>query len=342
MLMLAWLAERRFLPDFLIRLGMRIIDGNLSRKLTAETRDSQLELFDSLHGGQRVEASEVANEQHYELPPEFFSEFLGSHLKYSCCWWPEGVRDLDNAEQASLAQVVERAGIENGMDILELGCGWGSFSLYSAGRFPLGRVVAVSHSARQKEFILKRAVELGISNIEVITANIDTLTLEERFDRVVSIEMFEHVRNWRWLLRTIAGWLRPGGRLFAHFFVHSQMDYTFEAAEGDWMAKHFFTGGLMPSPAYLKASMPESLTMKDNWHVNGLHYAKTLNAWLSRYDNNKKRIMPLLRKVYGNDANVWWQRWRLFFMGCAEFFGFNAGAEWFVYHCLCEKQPHEV
>jgi len=330
--MLIRMAEAGLIPDTLLRWGMRRMDAALQRKLSQISDNQLASLIDSLHAGPMVIGSDEANLQHYELPPEFFKQFMGEQMKYSCCYWPEGTTTLGEAEAASLELMIERAGIEDGMSVLELGCGWGSFSLYVAEKFANSSVHGVSNSSDQRKYILAEAKRRGVNNLTIQTANIAELNIGNQFDRVVSIEMFEHVRNWKLLLERIKSWLKPGGRIFCHFFVHRDRAYTFEAAKGDWMARHFFTGGLMPCPHYLHSSLPAGLILQQDWQVNGTHYAKTLNAWLENYDSRKSTILPILEKVYGRDAPVWWHRWRMFFLGCAEFFAFDDGNEWFVYH----------
>jgi len=276
---------------------------------------------------------ELANDQHYEVAPEFFQHVLGPRLKYSCGLWPSGVTDLADSEEAMLALSCERAELEDGMSVLDLGCGWGSFSLFIAERYPNTQVLAVSNSKPQREFILSRCNELGLSNVEVVTADVNGFDPKRRFDRVVSVEMFEHVRNHELLLSRIANWLVPGGKLFVHHFSHRTSAYPFEATgEGDWMARHFFSGGMMPADDLL-LHCQRDLVVEDKWRVSGRNYQKTSEAWLARQDSQREALLPILGEVYGaSQAPLWNQRWRLFFLACSELFGYRGGNEWWVTH----------
>jgi cyclopropane-fatty-acyl-phospholipid synthase len=295
-------------------------------------------------------ATDAANEQHYEVPAELFRLTLGERLKYSACFWPPGVGTLDEAECRMLDLTVRRAGIENGDRVLELGCGWGSLTLWMAERFPACRVTAVSNSASQRAFIEERCRERGLFNVEVITADVNHLDLEETFDRAVSIEMFEHVRNHPALFERIADWLRPGGTLFVHVFCHRRFPYLFEADEpdaggaangsgaGDWMARTFFTGGIMPSPELLLRCQ-DDLTVRRQWLLDGRHYERTARAWLENLDRNREAARRVLAGVHGQgaEADRWLQRWRIFYLAVAELFGYRRGREWMVCHTLFEN-----
>lgn len=331
-------AEHGILPDALIRMGIRRLLSSRLADLEDPDCEQQLErqrrFVDHLRRSPVAEAVDVANEQHYELPPKFFEQVLGPHLKYSACWWPEGVEDLASAEEATLALTCQRAGLVDGMDILELGCGWGSLSLWMAQKLRRSRITAVSNSSLQRDFIMSRARQRGLDNLEVITADMNSFDPGDVFDRIVSLEMFEHMQNWHELFRRVSGWLKPEGRLFMHVFCHRQFAYPF-VVEGasDWMARYFFTGGLMPSDD-LPYRCHHDLAVLDHWRLDGRHYQRTLEAWLDRMDHSRGRIMPTLREAYGDDATLWWQRWRMFFMACSELFGYRQGQEWFVSHYL--------
>jgi cyclopropane-fatty-acyl-phospholipid synthase len=278
---------------------------------------------------------DVANEQHYELPADFFVQVLGDHLKYSCCHWGPDVGNLSEAEAAALEKTVERADVTDGMRVLDLGCGWGSLSLWVAEHFPNAHVTAVSNSSSQRDFILGQARERGIGNVDVVVCDMNDFTTGQRFDRILSVEMFEHMRNYGELFRRIGGWLLPDGRFFMHIFCHRTTPYEYvDNGPGDWMSRHFFTGGIMPS-ADLPLRFAEDLAIEKRWHWNGRHYAKTCNAWLRRMDSREREIMPALAACYGEDkASLWWQRWRIFFMACAELFDYDEGTEWYVGHYL--------
>ena len=320
------LAERGLVPLVGLRLGVRRLlaqrledagDGPTVAEFAAELRDSPIALV-----------PEVANEQHYELPPDFFRLVLGPRLKYSGAYWPDGVTSLAQAEEAMLELTCERAGVQDGQDILELGCGWGSLTLFMAERFPAARITAVSNSAPQRRFIEARAP----ANVRVLTADMNDLRLDDRFDRVVSVEMFEHMRNYRLLLNRVRGWMRPDARLFVHVFCHSDHAYPFETEGSDnWMGRHFFTGGIMPSFDLFR-SFDEDLVVEEDWRVDGTHYERTARAWRELLEDRRPEVMPVLRETYRQDADRWYHRWRLFFLACEELFGYRGGTEWLVGH----------
>ncbi len=335
------LAERAVLPDCLIRLGIKRL---LRQRLHEEHRYGDLQkqqqrfhnLLAELRQSPIALATEKANEQHYEVPSKFYLQSLGEHLKYSSCYWPEGVTDLGAAEEAMLTLSCERAELQNGQQVLELGCGWGSLSLWMASKYPGSNIVAVSNSNTQRSFIESTAQRRGLGNIRVITCDMNDFDIEQRFDRVVSVEMFEHMRNYEQLMQRISGWLKPEGKLFVHIFCHRYLMYPFETdGANDWMGRYFFTGGLMPAADTL-LHFQEKLRLQQRWIISGTHYQKTLEAWLQKTDRNKVTILDVFRETYGSDtkADRWLQRWRIFFMACAELFGYRQGSEWMVAHYL--------
>ena len=335
------LCEHGWIPDFLARFGMRRLMAQRLQQESADHGEQEFIRFrhylDDLRQSKIALETDAANEQHYELPAGFFEQCLGENLKYSCCWWDDSLSGsladgLDQAEARMLDMTCERAELEDGLRILELGCGWGSLTVWMARKYPQARITAVSNSASQREYINGRLAAENLDNVEVITADANDFTTQQRFDRVVSVEMFEHMRNYGALMERISGWLVPGGKLFVHIFCHKQLMYPFTTeGEYDWMGKYFFTGGLMPAESTL-LYFQDHMTIEDQWRVSGQHYEKTSNAWLERMDRNRGAIMPVLRDAYGDQAEVWFQRWRMFYMAVAELFGYRDGTEWMVAH----------
>ena len=333
--------ETGLVPDAVIRAGIRrllearrkdIHSGDIS--FAAQATSAFIRMMDA---SPIALVPERANEQHYEVPAEFFAKVMGDYLKYSCCYWPKGVSNLSEAEAAALELTVQRAGIEDGMSILDLGCGWGSLSLWIAEHFPQASVTSVSNSRLQRDYIIQQAKARSISNIEVKTRDMNDFSTEQLFDRIVSIEMFEHMRNYRELFQRVSSWLQPEGRFFMHIFCHRTTPYEYiDKGPGDWMSRHFFTGGIMPSSG-LPLRFADDLKIDSQWNWNGRHYARTCNAWLANMDAEQDSIMPILADCYGTDADVFWQRWRIFFMACAELFDYDEGNEWFVSHYLFRK-----
>ncbi|HAT37440.1 MAG TPA: SAM-dependent methyltransferase [Gemmatimonadetes bacterium] len=322
------LAERGLIPLPALRIGIRRLLAK--RLLEAEQGPNVSALSSHLKESAIAVLPEKANEQHYEVPADFFELTLGPNLKYSSAYWPEGTASLSEAEEAMLRLTVQRADLADGHEILELGCGWGSLTLHMAQRFPNANITAVSNSAPQRRFIEARAPQ----NVRVITADMNELQLEQRFDRVVSVEMFEHMRNYRDLLHRICGWMKPDARLFVHVFCHRDYAYPFET-EGDdnWMGRYFFTGGIMPS-FDLFGHFDNDLFIEKDWRVSGTHYERTARAWRENLEKERDPVMTVLQQTYGAEADRWFHRWRLFFLACEELFGYRGGSEWLVAHYL--------
>ena len=335
------LMEQGLLPDAVIRRGIRrLLQKRLRDESHGDTeveRLRQREFFALLRESPLAVETGAANDQHYELPPAFFSLVLGPRRKYSSCLFPIGVNGIAAAEEAMLTETCSRSGLADGMDILELGCGWGSLTLWMAEQYPHARITAVSNSTPQRELIELVCREKGFDNVRIVTADMNDFAISESFDRIVSVEMFEHMRNYAELLRRISEWLKPDGRLFVHIFCHRELAYFFETeGEENWMGRYFFTGGIMPSD-HLLFYFNDDLLVEDHWRVNGRHYQQTCEEWLKLQDARREQILPILQEVYGDEAELWFQRWRVFFMACAELFGYNNGNEWFVGHYLLRK-----
>ena len=326
------------LPDAISRLVIGSLVGRTQRRLAGEPSNAagfargMADFPIALH-------TDTANAQHYEVPASFFDQVLGPRRKYSCCFYADAGGSLAQAEETALALTAEHADLADGQAILELGCGWGSLSLWMAERYPRSRIVSVSNSASQRAFIERRARESGFDNLRVVTADMNDFATEERFDRVVSVEMFEHMANWRALLGRVRGWLKPDGRLFIHVFVHENGCYRFDIADrGDWVAQHFFTGGIMPSVA-LAHQFPELFEVEAEWRWSGEHYRRTAEDWLANFDRNIAGIEPVLRETYGAEAGLWRRRWRLFFLATSGLFGHAGGTPWGVGHYRLRPTP---
>jgi cyclopropane-fatty-acyl-phospholipid synthase len=336
------LVERGVVPDPWVRAGIRVLLRERLAQLRVDDVEHSAELAErfvaSMDAAPVALLPERANEQHYEVPAEFYAAVLGPRRKYSCCYWPAGIDTLAAAEEAALAVTCDRAGIAEGQRVLELGCGWGSLSLWMAERYRASDILAVSNSHSQRAYIEQRAAELGLGNLRVVTADMNAFATDERFDRVVSVEMFEHMRNWRELFRRIYGWLIPGGRFFLHVFCHRTTPYPYEDhGPGDWMSRTFFSGGMMPSDD-LALRLQDPLRVVQRWRWNGRHYERTLREWLALMDAHEATVRPILARAYGHaDVARWWVRWRLFFLACAELFGYRGGREWWVSHTLLER-----
>lgn len=333
--------EKGLLPDWMLRQGIR---WNVKARYEEfaddiENAHERLEQFVSELSSSPVAIdTQKANEQHYEVPARFFELCLGKHLKYSSCYWSPMTKNLDAAEEEMLSITCERAGLVDGESILELGCGWGSLTLFMAEKFPHANITGVSNSHSQREFILSAAKERGLSNIEIITCDMNSFNPPDKYHRIVSVEMFEHMRNYQNLLRRIASWLHPDGSLFIHIFCHTQFAYPYET-DGDhnWMGRYFFTGGVMPSKDLL-LRFDAPLQINKQWMISGMHYAKTAEAWLDNMDKNKDEILRVFRPVYGEESLAWFYRWRAFFLACAEMFAYKKGQEWMVTHMQFSKQ----
>ena len=328
--------EQGLVPDAVVRAGIRRLCEQRLREIQAgdcERAAIATEAFvATMDAAELAPLPHLANAQHYELPARFFQHVLGPHLKYSCARWEGDALTLEDAERQALAATCERAQLADGQDILELGCGWGSLTLWMAAHYPRSRITAVSNSVSQRSWIEAQAQLRGLDNVVVLTRDMNRFVAPRQYDRVVSVEMFEHMRNYERLLGNIARWLRPGGKLFVHIFCHRELMYPFQTdGEDDWMGRHFFTGGLMPAADTL-LWFQRDLRIERQWRLSGTHYARTANAWLANHDAHRAEVLEVLRGTYGNAAALWHRRWRMFWMACAELFGYRSGNEWLVGH----------
>ncbi len=336
------LAEKSMLPDILIRIGIRSLCYKRLEFIKNQTPDEleahHQEWIDKLKISPIALVPDKANKQHYEVPSAFFELVLGKQLKYSSGFWPHKINSLDKSENAMLKLTIERSQLKDGMDILELGCGWGSLTTLLASNYPNSQITAVSNSSTQRQYIENKCEQLKYSNVSIITADMNDFKINKKFDRIVSVEMFEHMRNYEKLLNKCYNLLNDQGKLFVHIFSHKSLIYPFEnGGPGDWMAREFFSGGIMPSHKML-LHFQNDLKIQTVWRISGKHYSKTSLAWLNKMDKNKSLILEIFNDTYGpNQAKIWFQRWRIFFMSCQELFGINNGTEWGVSHYLFKK-----
>lgn len=332
-------AERAPIPDALTLRAIDYLCGRTSRSLTEGADDTDADFARRMVEFAIAEHTQAANEQHYEVPAEFFALVLGPRRKYSCCLYTAGAETLAAAEARALAETISNADLADGHRILELGCGWGSLTLTMAERLPASRITAVSNSHSQRAFIMAEAARLGLTNVDVITADMNSFAPDGMFDRIVSVEMFEHMANWRVLLSRARGWLTPEGRLFLHVFSHRTHPYRFDARDpSDWIAQHFFTGGIMPSHRLIR-QFGDLFEVEAEWRWNGVHYKRTALDWLANFDANEEVVTRLMRETYGAQAAVWTRRWRLFFLATAGLFGYGGGDEWGVSHYRLRRTP---
>ncbi len=343
MIMLDSLLEKDLLPDWLIRAGIRKLLADRLREEKKENCEAQAahlsEYVEMLKQSPIAVQMKAANDQHYEVPSEFYRLVLGRRLKYSSAYWLPDTRTLDQAEEAMLELTISRAQIQTGQSILELGCGWGSLSIYMAERYPENSITSVSNSRTQKEFIDAEIIRKGLRNLKIITADMNDFRTDQEFDRIVSVEMFEHMRNYELLLDRISEWLRPEGKLFVHIFTHKKYAYLFEAkANSDWMSRTFFTGGQMPSDSLL-LYFQKNLMVVQHWAVSGRHYSRTAECWLENMDRNRSKVLEIFSRAYGPaEVRRWWVYWRAFFMACAELWSYSNGEEWIVSHYLFKRR----
>jgi cyclopropane-fatty-acyl-phospholipid synthase len=323
-------AERLPLPDTVLRLGIDRLVGATAARLAAAPQTANADFIAQSSTFPIATHVRDANEQHYELPPDFFGLVLGPRRKYSCCLFDGGADSLEAAEILALEETCRNAGLADGQHILELGCGWGSLSLWMAEHFPSSDILAVSNSAGQRAYIESQAASRNLPNLRVVTADMNAFHPDRRFDRVVSVEMFEHMSNWPELLARVHSWLSPEGVLFVHVFTHCRAPYRFDHTDpADWIAQHFFTGGVMPSHTLIGQCSP-LLEVEESWRWNGINYQRTAEAWLRNLDANRDAVRALLHDVYGDAAPIWFRRWRLFFLSTAGLFGYRQGEEWAV------------
>ncbi|XDD52324.1 cyclopropane-fatty-acyl-phospholipid synthase family protein [Leptospira sp. WS92.C1] len=337
------LMEKNIFPDWLIRFCIRKL---LAQRLKQEDKGSLeknqkhlMSYVDALKKSPIAIHTSAANEQHYEVPAEFFKLVMGKHMKYSSGYWETKTTSFEESERRMLEITCQRAKIENGMSVLDLGCGWGSLSLYLAENFPKSQITGVSNSKSQKKFIDAEAKNRGLKNLTILTADMNGFKITKKFDRLVSVEMLEHMKNYEILFEKFAGFLKSRGLFFVHIFTHHKFTYPFEIIDDtDWMSKYFFTGGQMPSHN-LFLYFQKDFIIQDQWVVNGNHYARTSEAWLSGMYKNRESVLKILSQTYGTDQSLkWFVYWKVFFMACAELWKYKNGEEWIVSHYLFSKR----
>ena len=336
-------AELGILPDYLVRKGVRIFLNQRLKEICISDPEQaayiQKSFVKMMQSSEIAPLPAIANQQHYEVPTTFFKEVLGNNLKYSSCYWNEEVNNLDEAENLALSITCQHADLQNGMEVLELGCGWGSLTLWIASHYPNSKILGISNSASQRDYIISQAKKRNLNNIEIETVDMNKFETNKKYDRIVSVEMFEHMRNYQLLYKKIHSWLNQEGKFFKHIFCHRLTPYEFIIDDdSDWMSQYFFTAGIMPSDN-LPYHFQEKLKLDNHWRWSGTHYQKTSNEWLYNMDSKKEIILPIIKDTYGEqNIRIWWNRWRIFFMACAELFGFDNGNQWWVSHYLFSKQ----
>jgi cyclopropane-fatty-acyl-phospholipid synthase len=325
-------AERVPLPDVVVRAAIQRLCSRTATRLSMHDAADDAAFAGRMMLRSIAEHADAANTQHYEVPSHFFAQVLGPNRKYSCCFYRTDATTLQEAEEEALRQTIEHAGLADGQTILDLGCGWGALSLWVARQFPHAKVTAVSNSQSQRAYIEEMAQSRGLTNLRVVTSDMNVFAPDGRFDRIVSVEMFEHMMNWRKLMTRVQSWLAPEGRFFMQIFTHRVGSYLFDHANReDWIARHFFTGGLMPSH-HLVRQYDDIFAIEKEWRWSGTHYQRTANDWLANFDAHRDAIEATLRNVYGDDTALWMRRWRWFFLATAGLFGYADGTEWGVSH----------
>ena len=336
------LAESGLLPDFILRAGIRHLSEVRLKEITANScqigATNETAFISAMNKSDVAPVPELANAQHYEVPEQFFHYCLGINRKYSSCYWDKSTKTLDQAENLALNLTCQHADLQDGQTVLEMGCGWGSLSLWMAIHYPNSHITGVSNSNSQREYIMAQAKLRGLDNLNIMTCDMNIFQAPQKYDRIVSVEMFEHMRNWHNLYSRVHDWLKPGGKFFKHIFVHRLIPYAFDVrGEDDWMSEHFFSGGMMPSDD-LPLRFQDKLKLLNLWRWDGTHYEKTANAWLENMDIHQAEITPILAATYGDkNVEMWRNRWRIFYLACAELFGLKNGQEWWVSHYLFER-----